>query len=69
MKHFYHLVILFLFVLALMFWIESETRYRDFEQRVEAELEAKDLRMQQIEKEIRLLKTDLDITKNGFSDK
>lgn len=66
MKYFYHLITLFLFVLALLFWIESETRYRDFERKVEVELMAKDLRIQQLEKEIRIMRTDLDIMENGF---
>jgi hypothetical protein len=66
MKHFYHLITLLLFVLALLFWVNAETRYRDFSQKVEAELMAKDLRIQQLEKEIRIIRTDLDIMENGF---
>lgn len=66
MKYFYHLVTLLLFVLALLFWIESETRYNAFVQKIEAENMAKDLHVQQLEKEIRLLKTDMDILENGF---
>ena len=66
MKYFYHLITLCLFVLALLFWIEESTRYRDFTQRVEAELMAKDLRINELEKEIRIMRTDLDIMENGF---
>lgn len=66
MKYFYHLVTLLLFVLALLFWIESETRYNAFVQKIEAENMAKDLHIQQLEKEIRLLRTDMDILENGF---
>jgi len=66
MKYFYHLMTLLLFVLALLFWVNAETRYRDFSQKVEAELMAKELEIQQLKKEIRILKTDLDIMENGF---
>ena len=66
MKYFYHLVTLLLFVLALLFWIESETRYNAFVQKIEAENMATDLHIQQLEKEIRLLRTDMDILENGF---
>lgn len=66
MRHFYRLITLLLFVLALLFWVESETRYRDFSHKVEAELMAKDLRIQQLEKDMRILRTDLDIMENGF---
>lgn len=66
MKYFYHLMTLLLFVLALLFWVNAETRYRDFSHRVEAELMAKDLRIQQLEKDMRILRTDMDILENGF---
>lgn len=66
MKYFYHLLTLLLFVLALLFWVESETRYQAFTQRIEAENMAKELEIQQLEKEIRLLRTDMDILENGF---
>lgn len=69
MKQIYHLITVCLFVLFLLFWIESETRYNDFTQRVEAELLTKDMRIQQLEKEIRLMRTDIDIMENGFSEK
>ena len=66
MRYFYHLITLLLFVLALLFWIESETRYRDFTREIEADNMAKELEIQQLEKEIRILKTDMDILENGF---
>ena len=69
MKHFYHLVTLCLFVLALLFWIEESTRYRDFTQKVEVKLMAKDLRIDELEKEIRLLKTDMHILEDKVSEK
>lgn len=69
MKHFYHIVVLCLFVLACLFWIDSTTRYRDFTERLEAENAVKDLRIQQLEKDVRILRTDLDILINGYSEK
>lgn len=69
MKHIYGLLTVLLFVLALLYWIDSTTRYRDFTQRVEAENIAKELRIEQLEKEVRLLKTDLDIKENRFREK
>lgn len=66
MRYFYHLITLLLFVLALLFWIESETRYKDFTQKIEAENMAKELEIQQLRKEIRMLRTDMDILENGF---
>lgn len=69
MKHFYHIVVLCLFVLACLFWIDSTTRYRDFTERLEAENAVKDLRIQQLEKDVRILRTDLDVLINGYSEK
>ena len=69
MKYFQHFLITAIFVLVLLFWIDSETRYRDFTDRIEVELMTRDIRIQQLEKEVRLLKTDLDIIGNGFSEK
>ena len=69
MKHFYHIIVLCLFVLACLFWIDSTTRYRDFTERLEAENAVKDLRIQQLEKDVRILRTDLDVLINGYSEK
>lgn len=69
MKYFQHFLVTAIFVLVILFWIDSETRYRDFTDRIEVELMTRDIRIQQLEKEVRLLKTDLDIIENGFSEK
>lgn len=69
MKHIYGLLTALLFVLALLYWIDSTARYKDFTQKLEAENMAKELRIEQLEKEVRLLKTDLDIKENGFREK
>ena len=67
MKHIYEVMTIILFALACLFWVNSTTRYREFTEKLEAELMTKDIRIQQLEKEIRLLKTDLDIKENGLS--
>lgn len=69
MKYFSHLLVVCLLVIVCLFWIDSTTRYKDFTEKLEAELMSKDLRIQQLEKEVRLLKTDLEIKENGFSEK
>lgn len=66
MKHIYGLLTALLFVLALLYWIDSTTRYKDFTQKLEAENMAKELRIEQLEKEVRLLRTDMAILENGF---
>lgn len=69
MKYFYHLLTVCFIVLACLFWIDSTTKYKDFTEKVEVEMSAKELRIQQLEKEVRLLKTDVSIIKNGFPEK
>lgn len=69
MKYFYCVLTLLLFVLACLFWIDSTTRYKDFTEKLETELMAKELRIQQLEKEVRILRTDLDVLENGYSEK
>lgn len=65
MKYFQHFLITAIFILVVLFWIDSETRYRDFTHKIEAENMAKELEIQQLEKEIRLLKTDISLLKSG----
>ena len=69
MKHIYEAMTVILFALACLFWVNSTTRYKEFTEKLEAELTTRDLRIQQLEKEVRLLKTDISINKNGFSEK
>lgn len=69
MKYFYHLLVTCLLIIACLFWIDSVTRYRDFTEKIEVELSEKELRIQQLEKEVRILKTDVNINKNGFSER
>lgn len=69
MKYFYHLLVICLLIIACLFWIDSVTRYRDFTEKIEVELSKKELRIQQLEKEVRILKTDVNINKKGFPEK
>lgn len=69
MKYFYHLLVICLLIIACLFWIDSVTRYRDFTEKIEVELSEKELRIQQLEKEVRILKTDVNISKNSFPEK
>jgi hypothetical protein len=69
MKHIYEAMTVVLFALACLFWVNSTNRYREFTKKLEAELMTRDLRIQQLEKEVRLLKTDVNINKNGFPEK
>ena len=57
---------------AIMFGIlltDTQAKYYGYRVETEAKLGEKEARIEQLEKEIRLLKTDLDIKENGFSEK
>ena len=62
-------IFILLVMLVLLFWIHSSTRYDDDFIEMKVKLIAQDKRIEELEKELRLLKTDLDITKNGFPEK
>ena len=66
MKNFSVYLFLCLIFVNLLFWIEVDTKQRE----VKYEIEVRILRMEQTiekqEKEIRLLKQDVDILQNGY---
>lgn len=66
MKNFSVYLLLCLIFVNLLFWIEVDTKQRE----VKYETEVRILRMEQTiekqEKEIRLLKQDVDILQNGY---
>ena len=62
-------IFILLVMLVLLFWIHSSTRYDDDIIEMKVKLVVQDKRIEDLEKELRLLKTDLDITKNGFPEK
>ena len=57
---------------AILFGIlftDTQAKYYEYRVETEAQLCEKDVRIEQLEKEIRLLKTDLNLKENGFSEK
>ena len=56
-------------VLLGILFTDTESKYYEYRRETEAQLCEKDVRIQQLEKEVRLLKTDLRIKENGFSEK
>ncbi len=62
-------IFILLVMLVLLFWIHSSTRYDDDIIEMKVKLIVQDKRIEDLEKELRLLKTDLDIAKNGFPEK
>ena len=62
-------IFILLVVLVLLFWIHSSTRYDDDIIEMKVKLIVQDKRIEDLEKELRLLKTDLDIAENGFPEK
>lgn len=63
------ILIVLVFILVLLFWIHSSTRYDDEIIEMKVKLIAQDKKIEALEKELRLLKTDLDIAENGFPEK
>lgn len=64
--------VLCLLACTIMFGIlltDTQAKYYEYRKETEAQLSDKDMQIQQLEKEIRLLKTDMDIRENGFSEK
>lgn len=66
MKHFFSCVVLFLIVIIILFGIDITSRYRELEVRIQIMEFQEGQKVQELEKEIRLLKTDISIMKNGF---
>ena len=66
MKHFFSCVVLFLVVIIILFGIDVNSRYRELEVRIQIMEFQEGQKIQELEKEIRLLKTDISIMENGF---
>lgn len=66
MKHFFSCVVLFLIVIIILFGIDITSRYRELEVRIQIMEIQEGQKVQELEKEIRLLKTDISIMENGF---
>lgn len=62
----YTLCYIFLLVLG---WYHTNVQYRELELRLETEVTTRDTYIKELEKEIRLLRTDVSIINNGFPEK
>jgi hypothetical protein len=67
--YFFVLCILACAVLFGILFTDTQAKYYEYRVETEAQLSEKDVRIEQLEKEIRLLKTDLNLKENGFSEK
>ena len=66
MKHFFSCVVLCLIVIMLLFGIEVLTRCRETETKLQIVEYQKEQEVEELRKEIRLLKTDISIMQIGF---
>ena len=66
MKHFFSCVVLCLLVIMLLFGIEVLTRCRETEIKLQIVEYEKEQEIEELRKEIRLLKTDISIMKTGL---
>ena len=66
MKHFFSCVVLCLLVIMLLFGIETISRLSEMEKQTDIKIYQLEKVIEQQAKEIRLLKTDLEILENGY---
>ena len=66
MKQFFSCVVLCLIVIMLLFGIEVMTRCRETETKMQIVEYQKEQEIEELRKEIRLLKTDISIMQKGF---
>ena len=66
MKHFFSCVVLLLIVIMLLFGIEVTTRCKETETKLQIVEYEKEQEIEELRKEIRLLKTDISIMQKGF---
>lgn len=66
MKHFFSCVVLCLLVITLLFGIEVTTRCKETETKLQIVEYEKEQEIEELRKEIRLLKTDISIMQIGF---
>lgn len=62
-------LIVFLFILIFVFWIYASTRYDDDVIELRVKIGEQNTKIEKLEKEIRLLKTDMHIIENKVSEK
>ena len=66
MKHLFSCVVLCLLVIMLLFGIEVTTRCKETETKLQIVEYEKEQEIEELRKEIRLLKTDISIMQKGF---
>ena len=66
MKHFFSCIVLILIVIIILFGIETISRYKEIETKMQIMEYQQGLKISELEKEIRLLKTDISIMQIGF---
>lgn len=69
MKHFLYLYILCFIFLLVLGWYHTKVQYQELESKFAFESAVKEARIQELEKEVRLLKTDVAIMNDGFPEK
>lgn len=67
--YFFCLCLLLCAVIFGILLTDTQAKFYEYRVETEAQLGEKDVRIEQLEKEIRLLKTDLNLKENGFSEK
>ena len=67
--YFFVLCLLACTVLLGILFTDTQAKYYEYRKETEAQLSEKGIKIEQLEKEIRLLKTDLNLKENGFSEK
>ena len=67
--YFFCLCLLLCAVIFGILLTDTQAKFYEYRVETEAKLSEKDMQIQQLEKEIRLLRTDLNLKENGFSEK
>lgn len=65
MKYIFSLI-LCIFVVVLSISVDLESRYKDYEEKTEVVIYFQNEKITELEKEIRLLKTDMEILQKGY---
>ena len=66
MKYWNTVLITMCYLLLLLIFIENETAHAHIQETANIDRQLDKARVEKLEKEIRLLKTDIDILQNGF---
>lgn len=67
--YFFVLCILACAILFGILLTDTQAKFYEYRKETESQLSEKDIKIEQLEKEVRLLKTDLNLKENDFSEK